>query len=88
MPSGRPRDALQPLFVRFVWRMRTLGHASITVCHAGDAAVVRTLRQLAFVQSKERRNLVCKVARTGRRASGATRTTLARWSLFEGELDI
>jgi hypothetical protein len=80
--------ALQPLFVRFVWRMRTLGHASIAVCHAGDTAVVRTLRQLAFVQSKERRNLVCKVAANGTAGVGTTAYDLAHWSLFEGELDI
>jgi hypothetical protein len=81
-------DALQPLFVRFVWRMRTLGHESITVCHAGDAAVARTLRQLAFIQSKEKRNLICKVAVNGSSGVGATAYDLGQWSLFDGELDI
>ena len=81
-------DTLLPLFVRFVWRMRRLGHASITACHAGDPAVVQTLRQLAFVQSKERRNLVCKVALNGTSGVGTDAYDAARWSLFEGELDI
>ena len=81
-------STLQPLFVRFVWRMRTLGYASVSVCHAGDAAVGRTLRQLAFIQSKERRNLVCMVAANGTASVGTTAYDITHWSLFEGELDI
>jgi GNAT superfamily N-acetyltransferase len=80
--------ALMPLFVRFVHRMRLLGHSSISVCHAGDGAVLQPLRQLAFVRSKRRRRFICKVAPQRAEAIGATAYDPSRWSLFDGELDI
>ena len=79
---------MQPLFVRFVRRMRALGHASVSVCHVGDPAVVEALRPLAFVQSRQRRKLICKLAPDKAASLGAVAFDAARWSLFDGELDI
>jgi len=81
-------DDLQTLFVRFVRRMRAVGHASIAVCFAGDPMVARTLRQLAFIPSKERRNFICKVAPQRVDEVGGAAYDLSQWSLFDGELDI
>ena len=81
-------EARQPLFVRFLRRMRGLGHASVSVCHAGDSSVVQGLRQLAFVQSTKRRNLICKIAPEKIEKLGAAAADANRWSLFDGELDI
>ncbi|MFZ5893632.1 MAG: GNAT family N-acetyltransferase [Myxococcota bacterium] len=81
-------QAQKSLFARFVWRMRALGHSSISVCYAGDVTVAGALRQLGFIQSKERRNFVCKVAAHEVDRVGAAAYDLAQWSLFDGELDI
>ena len=81
-------DVLPALFVRFIWRMRSLGHASISVCHAGDPGVARTLRKMAFISSKVQRNFVCKVAPGRVNDLGPVANDLAQWSVFDGELDI
>lgn len=82
------RDVIECLFLEFVRRMRALGYASITVCHAGDDDVVLPLRYLGFVQSKQQRRFICKV-RDGQ-DSQIEKTTYdaLQWSLFDGELDI
>lgn len=81
-------EVQRALFARFVWRMRALGHSSISVCYAGDASVAGTLRELGFIQSKESRNFVCKVAPHELDRLGPAAYDLAQWSLFDGELDI
>jgi hypothetical protein len=82
------RDVLGPLFLEFVRHMRALGHAGISVCHAGDSEVVRPLRRLGFIRSKQQRRLVCKVGEgLGGQLDQAV-YDLIQWSLFDGELDI
>ena len=78
-------STLQPLFVRFVWRMRSLGYASVSVCHAGDAAG-RPERYGSWRSSsrRSRRNLVCKVAANGTANVGTTAYDLTHWSAVRG----